>query len=100
MKIVTKVEGDRASVELKSSLVGSGTDDFCAAIGQVIEQECFHIVLDFGSVTMIDSRGLEALLDAQEKCKRLGGGVKIVHAPKKVKTIFKITRLEKELSIA
>jgi anti-anti-sigma factor len=35
------------------------------------------IVLDLQGVALIDSAGLELLLDVQEKCQRMGGALKI-----------------------
>lgn len=36
-----------------------------------------HIVLDFQGVALIDSGGLELLLDYQERCQRTGGALKL-----------------------
>ena len=38
-----------------------------------------HVVLDLQGVAVIDSAGLELLLDAQEKCQRMGGALKLAN---------------------
>ncbi len=52
-----------------------------AACGQLLE-ECGahgqpHVVLDLGQVPLIDSAGLEMLLDVQEEFQRRGGAMKL-----------------------
>ena len=37
------------------------------------------IVLDLQGVALIDSAGLELLLDVQEKCQRMGGALKLAN---------------------
>jgi anti-anti-sigma factor len=52
-----------------------------AELGRVLEARIERgqplIVLDFQGVALIDSSGLELLLDAQEKCQRMGGALKL-----------------------
>ena len=38
-----------------------------------------HVVLDLQGVALIDSTGLELLLDAQEECQRMGGAMKLAN---------------------
>ena len=38
-----------------------------------------QIVLDLQGVAVIDSAGLELLLDYQEKCQRMGGALKLAN---------------------
>jgi anti-anti-sigma factor len=52
-----------------------------AELGRLLEARCERgqplIVLDFQGIALIDSAGLELLLDTQEKCQRMGGALKL-----------------------
>ena len=59
-----------------------------AELSTVLEARLGHgqpqIVLDLQSVALIDSAGLELLLDFQEKCQRMGGAMKLANAERLV----------------
>src|SRR5215467_13201226 len=50
-----------------------------------------QIVLDLQGVALIDSAGLELLLDFQEKCKRRGGALKLASAGALCREVLKAT---------
>jgi anti-anti-sigma factor len=50
-----------------------------------------HIVLDFQGVALIDSAGLELLLDVQEKCQRMGGALKLASLNALCREVLKAT---------
>jgi anti-anti-sigma factor len=55
--------------------------EYVAELAQVLQARLERgqplIVLDFQGVALIDSAGLELLLDVQEKCQRMGGSLKL-----------------------
>lgn len=65
---------------------------FAAAVDECIQEMHVNLVLDLASVSIINSIGMEALLDAQDTLMRLGGWVKIANASRIIKEIFRITR--------
>jgi anti-anti-sigma factor len=50
-----------------------------------------QIVLDLHGVALIDSSGLELLLDYQEKCQRMGGALKLAIVGALCREVFKAT---------
>jgi anti-anti-sigma factor len=50
-----------------------------------------QIVLDLQGVAIIDSAGLELLLDYQEKCQRMGGAMKLANAGALCREVLKAT---------
>jgi anti-anti-sigma factor len=50
-----------------------------------------QIVLDLQGVAVIDSLGLELLLDYQEKCQRMGGALKLANAGPLCREVLKAT---------
>jgi len=99
MKVVTRDEGSGVVLEPKSSLVGRATDDLAESFRRVLESERFDVTIDLKMVSMVDSAGLETLLQCTEKCASLGGRCVMVNATDKVKRVFHVTRLERELNV-
>lgn len=99
MRVVTSERDGRYVLELKSALVGQSAEDLTQAVGQALEQEKFDLTLDMHGVSMIDSLGLEAILNTVKRCGSMGGTCQIEKASPKIKNIFRITRLMKDLSI-
>jgi anti-anti-sigma factor len=50
-----------------------------------------QIVLDLQGIALIDSTGLELLLDFQEKCQRMGGAMKLANAGALCREVLKAT---------
>jgi len=50
-----------------------------------------QIVLDLQGIALIDSTGLELLLDFQEKCQRMGGALKLANAGALCREVLKAT---------
>src|SRR6476659_972076 len=73
-----RIAGDRVA-ELATQL------NACADHGQP------HVVLDLQGVAVIDSAGLELLLDAQEKYQRLGGALKLANPGTLFREVLKAT---------
>jgi len=69
--------------------------DHVAALANVLETRLGRgqpqIVLDLHGVALIDSAGLELLLDFQEKCGRMGGALKLANAGALCSEVLKAT---------
>jgi anti-anti-sigma factor len=50
-----------------------------------------QIVLDLQGIVVIDSAGLELLLDFQEKCQRMGGALKLANVGALCREVLKAT---------
>ena len=75
--------GDRISGEYVAELAGV----LEARVGHGLPQ----IVLDLQSIAIVDSAGLELLLDFQEKCQRMGGALKLANVGALLKEVLKAT---------
>ncbi len=99
MRIVTGEHDGRTVLELKADLVGQGAEVLTESVGQALEQEKFDLTIDMHGVSMVDSLGLEALLATVRRCGSLGGTCRIEKASLKIKNIFRITRLLKDIEV-
>jgi anti-anti-sigma factor len=66
-----------------------------AELNALLETRVEHgqprLVLDLQSIALIDSAGLELLLDFQEKCQRMGGALKLANAGVLCREVLKAT---------
>jgi anti-anti-sigma factor len=66
-----------------------------AELAKLLEARLGHglpqIVLDLHGIALIDSAGLELLLDFQEKCQRMGGALKLASAGALCREVLKTT---------
>lgn len=79
-------------------MIGGGdriSGDHVAELAGVLEGRLGHglpqIVLDLHSVALIDSAGLELLLNMQEKCQRMGGALKLANVGALCREVLKAT---------
>jgi anti-anti-sigma factor len=75
--------GDRISGEHVAELAGM----LESRVGNGLPQ----IVLDLQSIAIVDSAGLELLLDFQEKCQRMGGALKLANVGALCREVLKAT---------
>jgi anti-anti-sigma factor len=75
--------GDRIS--------GDRVAELAAVLEPRLEHGQPHIVLDMQGVAVIDSAGLELLLDVQEKCQRRGGAMKLAGLGSVCREVLKCT---------
>jgi anti-anti-sigma factor len=75
--------GDRIS--------GDRVAELAAVLEPRLEHGQPHIVIDMQGVAVIDSAGLELLLDVQEKCQRRGGAMKLAGLGSVCREVLKCT---------
>jgi anti-anti-sigma factor len=75
--------GDRIS--------GEHVAELSALLETRVERGQPQIVIDLQGVAVIDSTGLELLLDYQEKCQRMGGALKLANASALCREVLKAT---------
>jgi anti-anti-sigma factor len=75
--------GDRIS--------GEHVAELASVLEARLERGQPHVVLDLQGVAVVDSAGLELLLDAQEKYQRIGGALKLANASPLCREVFKAT---------
>jgi anti-anti-sigma factor len=75
--------GDRIS--------GEHVAELSALLETRVERGQPQIVIDLQGIAVIDSTGLELLLDYQEKCQRMGGALKLANASALCREVLKAT---------
>jgi anti-sigma B factor antagonist len=58
-----------------------------------------RIVFDLSSIPLLDSLGLEALLEARDRCQKLGGSLVLARPNALCRDILRINGIEKEINI-
>ncbi len=74
-----------------------------AQLAAVLEEQLARgqplIVLDMQGVALVDSAGLELLLDAREKCARMGGALKLANVGALCREVLKATGIGSRFEI-
>jgi len=79
------------------------TKEFQTAFLNAVE-DCFghgqpRIVFDLSVVPLMDSAGLEAILDARDRCQKLGGSIVLARPNALCRDILRINGIDKELHV-
>jgi len=100
MKLCTHDEGSTVVFEIRGALEGKSVEQFSTAYAAAVSSGRANVKIDMHSVGMVDSGGLEALLECQESCRSAGGVCALINVSPKVLKILEITRLDRELTVA
>ena len=96
MNLPTEIFGEVIVVHTPDELGSDQTDGFEAYLATL---ERNRIVLDLDNTEMINSTGLTALVDAQDRLREEGGQVKIATTNFFNRKILEITRLDQQLEV-
>ncbi len=96
MRLPTEVFGNVVVVHTTDELAGQGASEvaqFLASLDPV------QVVLDIDALEVVDSRGLEALLEAKDRLAQRGGDLRITTTNNVNRTLLRITRLDEQLAV-
>lgn len=96
MNLPTEIFGDVIVVHAPEDLGSEQADGFQAYLATL---ERSKIVLDLDDTETLDSAGLTALLDAQDKLRSEAGEIKISTSNTANRKILEITRLDQHLEV-
>ncbi len=96
MNLPTEIFGNVVVVHAPEELGGDQTDAFVACIAGLNRP---NVVMDLDCTETLDSRGLEAVLEAQTRLHERGGDVKIATTNSMNRKILEITRLDQQLEV-
>lgn len=96
MNLPTEIFGDVIVVHAPEELTEDHAETFESFVTSL---ERARVILDIDSTESLDSRGLEALLNAREVLQHLDGDIKISTTIKMNRKILEITRLDQDLEI-
>jgi len=69
------------------------------AVTQCLDNREYQLVIDLVSVTVINSRALEALIDLRQDLARVGGWLKLTNAKSLIRDIFLVTAMDQFIEI-
>jgi anti-sigma B factor antagonist len=96
MNLPTEIFGDVIVVHTPDELGADQCDGFEAYIPTL---ERHNVVLEVDATEIIDSKGLAALLNVQDKLRDAGGEAKIATTNLNNRKILEITRLDQQLEV-
>lgn len=100
MKITQTKRGDVLVLSLDGNLVGEpDTSELRTIIYDLLEQGTRTIVLDLGSLRVINSMGLGVLIASLTSMRKRGGDMSLAKLNDKVEGVFVITKLFKVIRI-
>ena len=80
-------------------VAGQEVAELASVLEKQLERGQPQIVLDLQGVAVIDSGGLELLLDVQEKCQRMGGALKLAGMGAVCREVLKATGVASRFEI-
>jgi len=96
MNLPTEIFGDVIVVHTPEEL-GADQGDALEAYVPTLERQ--NVVFDLDSTETIDSKGLTALLNVQDKLRDMQGEAKVATTNPNNRKIFEITRLDQQLEV-
>ena len=93
MNIEQQQQGEVTVLIPHGPVIGTEVDQLAERIARVLDGNCRAIVLDTSRVAFVDSRGLEALVDATEQLIRNGQVLKLAGANEMLKEVLELTEL-------
>jgi anti-anti-sigma factor len=92
----TEIFGDVIVVHTPDEFGGDQSEQFVSYASRL---ERRNVVADLDNTEMLDSAGLSALLDAQDRLRGEGGQMKIATTNSANRKILEITRLDQQLEV-
>lgn len=96
MKLPTEIFGEVVVVHTPEELGHEQADSF---VPFVTTLDRWRVVVDLDGTETLDSRGLAALLEAQDSLREFGGDLKICTTNVTNRKILEITRLDQQLEV-
>jgi anti-anti-sigma factor len=96
MNLPTEIFGEVIVVHTPEELNADKADGFLVCVSAL---ERNKVIFDLDHTEMLDSAGLTALLDVQERLRQGGGETKIATANAANRKILEITRLDRQLEV-
>jgi len=96
MQLPTEIFGTVVVVHAPEELGADQADNFEISLGRV---ERNNVVLDLDATEQLDSAGLTAILNTQDKLRELNGDLKISTGNLMNRKILEVTRLDEQLDV-
>lgn len=99
MNLRFEEHGTLCVVELRGELVGDAADALRRGCVDRIESGCRRFILDLANVVLVDSQGLEAMLDVADEASARQGRCVLAAPDSGMRSILEVTRLHERLEI-
>jgi anti-sigma B factor antagonist len=96
MNLPTEVFGNVVVVHTPDELSADQAERFESFIGTLGQN---RVVLDLDNTELLDSAGLAALLNCQERLLELGGGARVATTSATNRKILEITRIDRQVEV-
>ena len=99
MKLDVARQGDVTVLAVSGELNADSVGRFRKAVAEAMGRQQRDFLVDLGSVTTIDSAGLEGLTALQRQCEEELGMVRVCRANPTLRKVFELTRLDRQLTL-
>ncbi len=99
MKIVEQKDADRTICLIEGEIDISRSPELRKFFDGLIKKNEKKVLVDFASVSYIDSSGLATLIEMYQRLKKIGGSMRCCSMNQKIKNTFEITKLHKLFEI-
>ena len=100
MQVAVEQRGDVHVVRLKDpKLTYAVLSSFFGTVRQLVEDGARKLLLDFGSVTYIDSASIGCLMDIHRLLKEKAGAMKVSSLQPRVETMLSMTGVHKIIAV-
>ncbi|MBM3250465.1 MAG: STAS domain-containing protein [Candidatus Omnitrophica bacterium] len=99
MKISQEKANDTVVCRLEGEININNSPELRKDFEEIIKRNEKKVLVDFSSVTYIDSSGLATLIEMLQRLKKIGGCMRFSNMDQKIKNIFEITKLHKLFDI-
>ncbi|MCE3014329.1 MAG: STAS domain-containing protein [Pirellula sp.] len=82
-----------------SPLIQEHRTEFLKSIDSCIGNGQPRVILDLSGVALMDSVGLDALMDARDRCQSLGGSFVLAHPNPLCRDILRINGIDREINV-
>ncbi len=99
MRLQTEIFGDVLVAHAPDDLVEETVDALIRTVQSAIEDGQVKVVAQLDRTETYDSAALSALLDLRDELRKAGGNLKVCGLGEPGRTIFRITRLNREVDV-
>ncbi|GGO65485.1 anti-sigma factor antagonist [Microbacterium nanhaiense] len=97
MTISTEERGSYAVIRVEGRLVASSAPAFRSSVQAAVDGGSPRVAVDLAAASFVDSSGLGALISGLKTARLAGGDLRITAVPESVRTVLRLTNLDRVL---
>jgi anti-anti-sigma factor len=99
MAITRYLQGSVEVVQLEERLTADEVEIARPIVHRAVQNRLPQLIIDLRKLLLVDSAGLELLVETSNECVRKGGELRLAGASPLIKDVLRITGLDRQLSI-